>query len=169
MSEQCNVYDINVNDYPRHRGETGDSERIMRAAADCTGGVLFFPGGIYEIDRVLEIRNCCSLLMHKSAVLKAVREMPYVLSSYDALLTDCYADTGKTGFLVTENARLVGCSYFNNFTYQMDDVTVIDHRSGSLLVSSCMFRKDSPHATLYKGSRKNVIWSNNITTGGMEF
>lgn len=54
MSES-GVYDINVNDYPRHRDETGDSERIMRAAGDCTGGVLYFPRGVYEIDRPLEI------------------------------------------------------------------------------------------------------------------
>ena len=311
----------------------GEAYRIMRAAEECSGGVLYFPRGVYEIDRMLEIGNCCSFLLHKSAVLKAVRELPfvlvydagrsypelkesnghlipspdpdaedwnlfitggyvdgaglasciclnsfkhftmrdislrngkkyglrieeegsawtyeliaqnlyvkctmpglagnagissnggdshfidcvvvdytrgfemlgggsnrltrchvwggpvppraegelpemlvdsvnYVLSSYDALLTDCYADTGKTGFLVTENARLIGCSYFNNYSYQMDDVTVIDHRSGALLVSNCMFRKDSPKATLYKGSKENVIWSDNLLTGDMVF
>lgn len=43
--------------------------------------------------------------------------------------------TGKTGYLVTENARLIGCSYYNNYTYKMDDVTVIDHRGGQLLVA----------------------------------
>lgn len=32
---------------------------------------------------MLEISNCCSLFLHKSAVLKAVKEMPYVLK-YDA-------------------------------------------------------------------------------------
>lgn len=91
----------------------------------------------------------------------------YVLSSYDALLTDCYADTGMTGYLITENARLIGCSYFNNYTYKMDDVTVLDHRSGSLIADNCMFRKDSPRATLYKGNRQEVTWGRNILTGGM--
>lgn len=89
----------------------------------------------------------------------------YVLSSYDIILTDCYADTGMTGYLITQNARLIGCSYFNNYTYLMDDVTVLDHRSGSLLVSNGLFRKTSPHATLYKGSRENVIWRDNILDG----
>ena len=98
-----------------------------------------------------------------------VDSINYVLSSYDAILTDCYADTGKTGFLITENARLIGCSYFNNYTYKMDDVTVIDHKAGQLLVNNCMFRKDSPNATLYKGNKDNVIWDNNMLTGGMEF
>lgn len=327
------IYDISMADFPRMQNETSDSLRIMRAVEACGQGVLYFPKGLYEIDEMLEINNCCSLLLHKSAVLKAVREMPfvlkydaaasypdlkecndhlipsedhdaedwnlfiiggyvdgaglascicinsfkhftmrdislrngkkfglriedegstwtyelvaqnlyckctmpglggnagissrggdshfidcivvdytrgfellgggsnrltrchvwggsipprkegelpemlidsvnYVLSSYDAILTDCYADTGKTGFLITENARLIGCSYFNNYTYKMDDVTVIDHRAGGLLVNNCMFRKDSPNATLYKGSKNGVIWQNNLLTGDMEY
>ena len=89
----------------------------------------------------------------------------YVLSSYDAILTDCYADTGMTGFLVTENTRLIGCSYFNNYTYRMDDVTVIDHRSGKLSLSDCLFRKTSPHTVLYRGDRSGVISRNTILDG----
>lgn len=320
-----NVWDINVSDYPRLSGETSDDRRIMRAAKGCTGGVLYFPKGIYEIADMITVDNCVSLLLHKSAVLKAVKEMPfvlkidaassypgikeedghivpsgdpdsedwnlffeggvidgaglagcvclnsfkhftmrdiamrngrkyglriedggmwtyeliaqnlyikctmpglagnagissnggdshfidcivvdytrgiellgggsnrltrchvwggpipprkegglpemlidsvnYVLSSGDALLTDCYADTGKTGYLVTENARLIGCSYYNNYTYKMDDVTVIDHRGGQLLVADCMFRKHSPHATVYKGDRSLLTARDNL-------
>ncbi len=320
-----NVWDINVSDYPRLAGETSDDRRIMRAAKGCTGGVLYFPKGIYEIADMITVDNCVSLLLHKSAVLKAVKEMPfvlkidaassypgikeedghivpsgdpdsedwnlffeggvidgaglagcvclnsfkhftmrdismrngrkyglriedggmwtyeliaqnlyikctmpglagnagissnggdshfidcivvdytrgiellgggsnrltrchvwggpipprkegglpemlidsvnYVLSSGDALLTDCYADTGKTGYLVTENARLIGCSYYNNYTYKMDDVTVIDHRGGQLLVADCMFRKHSPHATIYKGDRSLLTARDNL-------
>ena len=89
----------------------------------------------------------------------------YVLSSYDAILTDCYADTGLTGFLITENARLIGCSYFNNYTYKMDDVTVIDHRGGMLSLSDCLFRKTSPHAELYKGDRSHVVSHQTILDG----
>lgn len=320
-----NVWDINVSDYPRLAGETSDDRRIMRAVKGCTGGVLYFPKGIYEIADMITVDNCVSLLLHKSAVLKAVKEMPfvlkidaassypgikeedghivpsgdpdsedwnlffeggvidgaglagcvclnsfkhftmrdismrngrkyglriedggmwtyeliaqnlyikctmpglagnagissnggdshfidcivvdytrgiellgggsnrltrchvwggpipprkegglpemlidsvnYVLSSGDALLTDCYADTGKTGYLVTENARLIGCSYYNNYTYKMDDVTVIDHRGGQLLVADCMFRKHSPHATIYKGDRSLLTARDNL-------
>ena len=47
----------------------------------------------------------------------------------------------------------------------MDDVTVLDHRSGSLLVANGLFRKTSPHATLYKGDKKDVIWRDNVLDG----
>ena len=38
-----------------------------------------FPRGEYEIDQMLVVSNGVSLMMHKSARLKAVREMPYVV------------------------------------------------------------------------------------------
>lgn len=93
----------------------------------------------------------------------------FFIDSTDTLLTDCYADTGKTGFVVNKPARLIGCSYYNNYDYKMDDVTVIDHRGGVLLVSNCMFRKDSPNATLFKGDKSMVLWRDNIVTGGMVY
>lgn len=93
----------------------------------------------------------------------------YVLKSHDAILTDCYADTGYIGYLVEENTRLIGCSYFNNYTYEMDDVTVIDHRSGDLLVNNCQFRKDSPRALLYKGDKAHLLWRDNILAGKYDF
>lgn len=326
-----NTYDVCVADFPRLAGEASDDKRIMRAINSCERGVLYIPKGVYEIENMLTVTNCCSILMHKSAVLKATKEMDfvlfydaassypdleecdghlvpsddhdaedwnlfvtggyidgagkascmclnsfkhftmrdvslrngkkyglrieeqgsmwtyelvaqnlylkctmpglmgnagissnggdshfidcivvdytkgfemlgggsnrltrchvwggpipprsegelpemlidsvnYVLSSYDIILTDCYADTGKTGFLVTQPARLIGCSYFNNYTYKMDDVTIIDHRSGELLVTNCLLRKTCPNTTLYKGENKSVIWRDNILTDGL--
>ncbi|MCR4837534.1 MAG: hypothetical protein K5897_01200 [Eubacterium sp.] len=323
------VYDISLEDFPRLPEETGDDARIERAVSACERGVLYIPKGVYRIENMIRITNCCSLLLHKSAVLKAAAEMPfvlfydaaasypdieecdghivpsadydaedwnlfvtggvidgaglagcmclnsfkhftmrdvsfrngkkyglrieetgsmwtyelvaqnlylkctmpglspnagissnggdshfidcivvdytigfemlgggsnrltrchvwggpipprqpgelpemlidsvnYLLDSYDIILTDCYADTGMTGYLVKQNARLRGCSYFNNYTYGMDDVTVIDHRGGSLLVSEGLFRKTSPHATLYKGNNEHVQWANNTLDG----
>ena len=41
------------------------------------------PAGVYELDETLKISNLCSTLMHKSAVIRAVTEMDYVLV-YDA-------------------------------------------------------------------------------------
>jgi len=326
------AYDVTLEDYPRLAGEESDDLRLQRAVDACERGVLYIPKGVYRIRKMIEVKNCCSLMMHKSAVLKAVAEMPfvlfydaessypdivekdghivpsedpdaedwnlfvtggvidgaglascmclnsfkhftmrdtsfrngkkyglrieeagsswtyelvaqnlylkctmsglagnagissnggdshfidcivvdytkgfellgggsnrltrchvwggpvpppaegelpemlkdsvnYVLSSYDVILTDCYADTGKTGYLVTENARLIGCSYFNNYTYLMDDVTVIDHRAGSLLVTNGLFRKTSPKATLYMGNKENLTWRDNVLDGGFE-
>lgn len=324
--------DVNLQDYPRLPGEMSDEKRIMRAAADAPGGVLYIPKGVYSIAQMLTITNCCSLLLHKSAVLKAVKEMDFVLfydaaasypdleecdghlvpsgdydaedwnlfvkggvvdgaglascmclnsfkhftmrdmslrngkkyglrieekgsmwtyelvaqnlylkctmpglqgnagissnggdshfidcivvdytigfdllgggsnrltrchvwggpippknpgelpemlidsinfniDSYDTILTDCYADTGKTGYRICQPTRMIGCSYFNNYTYLLDDVTVIDHVGGELLVSGCMLRKTSPKATLYRGDNQGVIWRDNLLLGGLK-
>ena len=74
------LYDASVADFPRLDGEAGDSARIMRAvAAAGARGVVLFPRGRYEIDEMLVIDNGASLLMHKSARLVALREMPYVV------------------------------------------------------------------------------------------
>ncbi len=328
MSRQ-QIWDQCIEDYPRLPGEGSDDARIRRAVAECAGGVLYFPRGVYAIAEMVTVDNGCSLLLHKSAVLRAVRGMPfvvridaaasypdvveqdghlvpsgdpdaedwnlflcggvidgaglascvclnsfkhftmrdvslrngkqyglrieeegstwtyelvaqnlyckctmpglagnagissrggdshfidcivvdytrgiellgggsnrltcchvwggpippraegelpemlvdsvnYVLSSYDAVLTDCYADTGMTGYLVTHNTRLVGCSYFNNYTYGMDDVTVIDHRGGILMVTNGLFRKTSPRATLYRGDRSRLLAHENMLDG----
>ena len=83
----CGPWDASVGDFPRRPGENGDSARIMRAvAAAGKGGVVWFPRGEYEIDEMLVVDNSCSLLLHKSAHLKAVREMPFVLKYFGRML-----------------------------------------------------------------------------------
>lgn len=47
----------------------------------------------------------------------------------------------------------------------MDNVTVIDHRGGKLLISDGFFRKTSPHAVLYSGDKTNLISRDNILDG----
>ena len=75
-----NVWDVTVGDFARATAETGDSARIQRAiAAAGEGGVVWFPRGEYEIDTMLVVSNRASLLLHKSARLKAVKAMPFVL------------------------------------------------------------------------------------------
>ena len=69
------IRDKSVADYPRLENEHSDDRRIMRAVADCAGGVLYFPKGIYSIADMLVVDNCCSFLLHKSAILKAVHEI----------------------------------------------------------------------------------------------
>ena len=143
----------------------GDSHFIDCIVVDYTRGIELLGGGSNRLTR-------CHVWGGPIPP-RAEGELPemlkdsvnYVLSSYDAILTDCYADTGLTGFLVTQNARLIGCSYFNNYTYRMDDVTVIDHRSGSLLVTQGLFRKTSPNATLYRGSRAHLTARDNTLDG----
>lgn len=95
----------------------------------------------------------------------------YRISCEDALLTDCYADTGKIGFEINNSTRLIGCAYYNNYQYKMDDVTVIRHNAGDLLVDNGMFRQHSPHATLYDPAadlQGRLIWGNNILQGGLK-
>ena len=76
-------WDADVADFPRQAGETGDSARILRAMeAAGKGGVVWFPRGEYAIDAMLVVSNQCSLWLHKSAHLKAVREMPFVLKYF---------------------------------------------------------------------------------------
>ena len=77
-----NIYDANVADFPRLPGETDDSPRIMRAIEAAAGGELYVPKGVYEIATPIEVKSCTSIQFHSSAVLRAVKEMDYVLS-YD--------------------------------------------------------------------------------------
>lgn len=92
------MYDIDLNDYPRLEGERDDSPRIMRAINFCRDGVLYIPRGVYCIASPIVITNFCSLLMHKGAVLKAVKEMDFVVSwdggaQYDDLIV--YDENGE--------------------------------------------------------------------------
>lgn len=81
------VWDANVADFTRKSGEVGDSARILRAVeAAGKGGVVYFPRGEYAVDSMLVISNQTSLLLHKSAVLKAVKAMPFLLRYFGGQL-----------------------------------------------------------------------------------
>ena len=88
-------WDVDVADFPRQAGEAGDSARILRAVeAAGKGGVVWFPRGEYAIDAMLVVSNQCSLWLHKSAHLKAVKEMPFVLRYFGRMMdgSDPYSD-----------------------------------------------------------------------------
>jgi len=313
-------WDHALDEFPAKSGEADDTARIQRAIDATPSGVLYVPKGTYRVSSPLVVTNLCSLDMHKSAILRAVREMPYVLkvnnrvgfnalpkgddrlqdynlfviggridgnglaacmaldgfrhytlrdttflngkgcglrvngeaggyeliafnlyfkcvipglagnaavwstggdSHYtdcvvvdytvgfrmgrggsnrltrchvwggplpavepggeremlkdsicywidgagDTILRDCYADTGKTGFLVNGwDTHLAGCRYFNNYGFKLDDITIIDHRCGRLLVSECRFHKSNPKMRVYTGigtaEWRDVIYSN---------
>ena len=74
------LWDHSLAEYPRLPHESTDEGRIRRALADCAGGVLCVPRGLYTVAEMITVDNACSLLLHKSAVLRAVREMPFVLT-----------------------------------------------------------------------------------------
>ena len=94
----------------------------------------------------------------------------FKLTAGDTLLTDCYADTGMTGFLVDGyQVRLIGCSYYNNYrAFKMDNPVEKKKKNGKLLVQGCLFTKTSPHAKLYKGNGRELIWNSNIINGFKE-
>ena len=74
----------------------------------------------------------------------------------DTILRDCYADTGKTGFLVDGwDTHLDGCRYFNNYHFKLDDITVIDHRRGRLLVNACRFHKSNRRSARTRASARS--------------
>ena len=113
------VWDSDVGDFPRLAGEQGDSARIMRAVESAgSGGVVWLPRGEYEIDAMLVVSNSASLLMHKSAHLKAVREMPFVLKYFGRLMEAGNADSSgivdhnlfiKGGDI--DGAGIAGCAH----------------------------------------------------------
>ena len=101
------IYDVSVGDFPRQSGETGDSARIMRAvSAAGKGGVVWFPRGEYAIDEMLIVSNQTSLLLHKSASLKAAREMPYVMRYFGGQL--------EKGVLADHNLFIKGGQFDGN-------------------------------------------------------
>lgn len=72
--------DADVGDFARRDGETSDAARILRAVKKAgKGGVVWFPRGVYLIDRTLAVTNGASLWLHKSARLVATTDMDFVV------------------------------------------------------------------------------------------
>ena len=290
--------DHSLSEFPRANGEYDDSARLQRAVDATPGGVLHIPAGVYLVSSTatVSITNLCSLDMNKSAILRAVKSMPFVLrvnnascndynmfiiggqidgnalagcmmldgffhytlrdttflngrkyglsvcgencggaelvannlyfkcikpglagntavyirggdSHYTdcivvdytigfhlakggsnrltrchvwggllpaprkgepremlkesinfkingaaAILRDCYADTGEIGFDIDAwDTRILGCSYFNNKVFGLDNITVFRHKYGRLLVKDCTVVKPSEHSKVYDG------------------
>ena len=72
--------DNNLEDFPRLEGEKYDSARIQRAIDASAFRVLKIPAGDYLLDKPLQIANCASLDMHKSANFTPVSEMDFMLT-----------------------------------------------------------------------------------------
>ena len=76
----------------------------------------------------------------------------FKIASPSAILRDCYADTGKIGYEISGwETRLLGCSYFSNRSFGLDDITIIRHKAGHLLVAEGAFVKCAPHCKVYDG------------------
>lgn len=89
----------------------------------------------------------------------------FKIGGSSAILRDCYADTGKTGYEVNAwDTRLLGCSYFSNKVFGLDDITIIRHGFGRLLVADGGFVKCAPHCKVYEGCGL-VKWQNMMYSG----
>ena len=64
----------------RRMDETDDSPRLQRAIDAAPSDVLDIPKGIYELATPLRVTNLCSIRLHKSAILRAVKPMDYILT-----------------------------------------------------------------------------------------
>lgn len=81
------------------------------------------------------------------------------------IFRDCYADTGKTGYLVDGwDTRMLGCSYFNNKWFGLDGIVIVRHKFGRLLVTDGGFVKNTPDVKVYEGTGE-VSWSNMMYSG----
>lgn len=88
----------------------------------------------------------------------------------EILLRDCYADTGKIGFDIYTNVRLLGCGYYNNYSWVgLDDVLCIrNNTTKPVLVAEGFFTQTSPRAAFYQGvPGDNVTFRDNIFRGGL--
>lgn len=312
-------FDTSLAEWPRLEGESTDDARFRRAVDACPNGVLYVPAGVYELKKSLEIRNLCSLLLHKSAILRAMAPMNFLvvcnteaahrrelrtesfqedynlfirggqfdgnglasclmLTEYHhftladttllngkvyglrvddyghgyelvasnvyckctipglagnvavstqggdshytdcivvdytvgfellpgnganrltrchvwggplpadqpdgvremlrnsvnfrimdggSILRDCYADSGQIGFEIGAEVRLLGCSYFNNPVFGLDNITIFKHEKGRLLVADGRFTNTVRHLTVYEGCG-DVIWRDNYYCG----
>lgn len=88
----------------------------------------------------------------------------------DSVLTDCYADTAMTGFLIKDDTRVFNCGYFNNWRFKMDNPTVFRHEAGRMIVTGGRFSKLSPSSVLYSSGKKagELVWHDNFLIGFSE-
>lgn len=76
-------WDRTIAEFPARDGEADDTARVQRAIDATPSGVLYFPNGTYRISSTLVVTNRCSLRLHKSATLRAVATMPYVIKIHN--------------------------------------------------------------------------------------
>lgn len=132
------LWDASVADFPRNAGEADDSSRIQRAVDATPCGVLLVPAGTYEIAATLQVTNHCSLLMHKNATLKAIRQMEFVLKVNNAPTGRAYSrlDFGMfvTGGRIDGNG-LASCMALDGFWhYTLRDTSFLNGKRFGLRV-----------------------------------
>lgn len=145
----------------------GDNHYTDIVSVDYTVGVHLDGGGSNRLTRVHIWGGLVPPPAEGRLAEMLENSICYRLNSGDALLRDCYADTGMIGYLVEGSARLLGCAYYNNWYFKMDNPTVIVHKAGALTVSDGWFAQTSPNAVMYEGTGEMLIWRDNQLKGGL--
>ena len=151
--------------------EGGDSHYNDIFVLDCTTGVLV-RGPSNRLTRVHVWGGLVPPRVKGGIPEMLEKSICFHLEGASTILRDCYADTGQTGFLVKDaDVRLLGCSYFNNRKFGLDDIVIIRQtgETGSLLVSDCSFARVSKTEKIraYEGTG-NVRWRDNFYAGNWE-
>ena len=149
------MWDVTLDDFPRLAGETDDAARLQRAV-DATGNgrVLCLPHGLYEASRTVWVTNGASLLLHKTATVRATAKMDHLFHVENAAK---WAWTGQhpsfdqapffTGGHLDGNG-LASCLYLNRYLrYTVRDVVFVNGfpygfhvgRSGSEIVADNLY------------------------------
>ena len=132
------VCDRSAGDFPRRTGETDDAPRLQRAIDASSGDTLFVPSGTFELAQTLVVTNHCSLLLHKNAVLKAVKPMEFVLKVNNAPVNRAY-ETLDFGMFVAggriDGNGLASCMALDGFWhYTLRDTSFLNGRKFGLRV-----------------------------------
>ncbi len=127
-------WDVSLDEFPRLDGELDDTRRICRALdAVPSRGVLFFPRGVYTVSSMLHVDNGCSVQMHKGAIIKATREMPFVIDFKATQPTGDYNGFFTGGTI--DGMGLASCMRMSDFKhFTMRDVTFLNGREAGLKV-----------------------------------
>ena len=137
-SAEAQYWDRSVSEFPALAGETDDAPRLQRAVDASANKVLFVPAGDYKLAQTLVVTNHCSLLMHKNAIVMAVKPMEFVLKVNNAPLNRAYRnfDFGMfvTGGRIDGNG-LASCMALDGFWhYTLRDTSFLNGKKFGLRV-----------------------------------
>ena len=146
-SAETPLIDASLAEFPQQDGEVDDTGRLQRLV-DSVGvdGVAYVPKGVYSLSSTLMVTNGASVLLHKSAILRAVKAMEYVMRIDQASLwKKIYRPDGKlsgaafaadgrnedyNGFLIggqIDGNGLASCVAIDNYHhYTLRDTTFLN-------------------------------------------
>ena len=132
--------DGSLADFPRLAGETDDAGRLQRAIDATPSGVLRIPGGEYAVASPVLVTNRCSLALEKTARLRAIRKIPFVLKVNNATtwVNSPQDDHGTfvTGGVIDGNG-LASCLALDGFKhYTLRDTVFMNGAQYGLLLNS---------------------------------